>query len=148
MIFSEAVDIRQTAARAALAVRGVVGLQPTLGRRLAGAAVRIQQTVGISAQPPEAGIRAERRPPASGWHVEVRCIVSEERRALDTAQDVRAQVRSAVAAHLARHSSPESVTILVTITQTAISHTSQSSTAFLPSSQHSRSGIRGRTGPG
>ncbi|MGP3998863.1 hypothetical protein [Streptomyces sp. 8N706] len=118
MTLVRAVDIHRAAARAALAVPGVVGLQPSLGYRLAGAAAHAQQTVGIPAAPPEAGIRAERTPHGPGWQVEVRCIVHEDRRTLDTARDVREQVRSAVTAQLARHDAPSPVTVLVTITQT------------------------------
>ncbi|WP_406500695.1 hypothetical protein OHA04_04590 [Streptomyces sp. NBC_01590] len=117
MTLSEAVDIRQIAARAALAVPGVAGLQPTLGHRLASVAVRVSQTVATAFRPPEAGIQAERRPRSSGWHVEVRCVLNGERRALDTARDVRRQVRSALTAHLAQHGTPEPITVLVTITR-------------------------------
>ncbi|MET8678976.1 hypothetical protein ABZW18_15715 [Streptomyces sp. NPDC004647] len=126
MTLITAVDIHHAAARAALAVPGVAGLQPSLGHRLADAAVHAQQTVGIPATPPEAGIRAERTPEAPGWHVEVRCILHEERRVLDAAREVREQVRSAVTAHLDRHGTPEPVTILVTVTQT-MSRTPQGS---------------------
>jgi hypothetical protein len=114
MTIVNAVDIHQTAARTALAVPGVVGLQPSLGYRLASAAHTRQPPV----LPPEAGIRAERTPEAPGWHVEVRCILHEDRRALDTAREVRQRVRSAVTAHLSRNGQPEPVTILVTVTQT------------------------------
>ncbi|MFD7612431.1 hypothetical protein [Streptomyces sp. NPDC059828] len=111
-------DLHETAARAALAVRGVAGLTPSLSHRLAHAAARAPQHMGIVARPAEAGIRAEHAPHARGWHLEVRCILDEDRRALDTARDVRQQVRSAVAAHLVRNGSPEAVTVLVTITHT------------------------------
>ncbi|MFD3456598.1 hypothetical protein ACFWVC_31050 [Streptomyces sp. NPDC058691] len=116
MTLVEAMNLNQTAAHAALAVPGVAGLQPGLGHRLANAAALAQQHIGIAAQPPEAGIRAERTFQPLGWHVEVRCILNQERRALDTARDVRRQVRSAVTAHLARNGTPEPVTILVTVT--------------------------------
>ncbi|MEU2157636.1 hypothetical protein ABZ532_21945 [Streptomyces sp. NPDC019396] len=111
-------DLHRTAARAALAVRGVAGLAPGFSHRLAHAAARAQQCMGIAVWPPEAGIRAEHAPHAGGWHLEVRCILDEDRRALDTARDVRRQVRSAVTAHLVRSGSPEAVTVLVTITHT------------------------------
>ncbi|MGP3949984.1 hypothetical protein [Streptomyces sp. 7N604] len=117
MTIVSAVDIHETAARTALAVPGVVGLQPSLGYQLASAA-HIRQPAVL---PPEAGIRAEHTPEAPGWHVEVRCILLEDRRALDTAREVRQEVRSAVTAHLSRHGPPEPVTILVTVTQT-LSH--------------------------
>ncbi|MFF3564666.1 hypothetical protein ACFYXS_31950 [Streptomyces sp. NPDC002574] len=116
MTLLQAMNLNQAAAHAALAVPGVAGLQPGLGYRLANAAARAQRHIGVAARPPEAGIRVERTLQPSGWHVEVRCILNQERRALDTARDVRRQVRSAVTEHLARKGTPEPVTILVTVT--------------------------------
>jgi hypothetical protein len=111
------VDINQTAARAALAVPGVTGLQPTLAHLLAHAATRTQQIIGIAAQPTAAGIRAEHTSTPPSWRVEVRCVLHEDHHVLDAARKVREQVRSAVTAHLAQYGTPEPVTILVTVTQ-------------------------------
>lgn len=109
-------DLRQTVARAALAVTGVSGLQPSLSHRLASAAALARQTAGIGARYPEAGVQAEHALQPSGWHLEVRCILNEERRICDTARDVRRQVRAAAAAYLASNGTFEPVTVLVTIT--------------------------------
>ncbi|MER5972696.1 hypothetical protein ABT112_23690 [Streptomyces sp. NPDC002055] len=111
-------DMHHVAAQAALAVPGVAGLQPTLKHRLAGAATRMQQALGIDTLPAEAGIRAEELPDAPGWRVEVRCILHDDRRALDTAREVRRHVRSAVTGHLARQGMPGPVAVQVTVTQT------------------------------
>jgi hypothetical protein len=104
------------AAEAALAVPGVAGLQPRLARRLAAAAAPTR----ADTTPPEAGIRADRAPDGSGWHIEVRCVLAEGHRALDTARNVHDQVRAAVISHLAGHGAPEAVTVTVTVTVTRI----------------------------
>jgi hypothetical protein len=116
MTFVDKAAIGQAAARAALAVPGVAGLQPSLGQLLAGAAADVQQTVGLPALSPEAGVRTERTPRGEGWHVEVRCVLSMDRRALDTAREVRGRVRRAVTSHLARHGTSSPVTVIVTVT--------------------------------
>ena len=112
--------VHRTAAGAALAIPGVVELHPTLRQSLAGAATRIQQALGSPAAPLETplgtGIRAEHTP-TGAWHVEVRCVLDEDRRVLDTARDVREHVRSAVGAHLARQGTPGPVTVVVTVTR-------------------------------
>ncbi|MFG2196673.1 hypothetical protein [Streptomyces sp. NPDC048639] len=113
----QADTLHGAAARAALDVPGVQGLQPGLGYRLA-AAARGVQSAHASTAPPEAGIRADHIADPPGWQVEVRCIIDEERRALDTARDVRERVRTAVTAQLAREGTPEPVAVLVTITRT------------------------------
>jgi uncharacterized alkaline shock family protein YloU len=110
-------DIHQAAARAALAVPGVAALQPGLADRLAAAASPARHTTPASPPPAEAGIRVERTT-EGGWHIEVRCVVHENRRVLDVAQQVREHVRTAVTAHLARHGTPAPVTVLVTVTRT------------------------------
>ncbi|QKW09983.1 hypothetical protein HUT18_29775 [Streptomyces sp. NA04227] len=111
-------DVEASAARAALAVPGVAALQPGLADRLATAAARAQRAAGATTLPSvEPGIRAEHTPDG-GWRVEVRCVVDEEHRVLDVAQQVRARVRATVIAHLAQHGPPAPVTVLVTVTHT------------------------------
>jgi hypothetical protein len=109
--------VGRTAAEAALAVPGVAELQLSLREALAGAATRVQRTLGFPALPPERGIRAERTPRTGAWHVEVRCVLHEDRRALDTARDVHEQVRSAVDTHLTHQGIPAAVTVTVTVTR-------------------------------
>ncbi|MFD3580411.1 hypothetical protein [Streptomyces sp. NPDC058644] len=93
-------------------------LQPGLADRLAAVARRAQQAMGAAALPGEAaGIRAEPTPDG-GWHVEVRCVVHEDCRVLDVAQQVSEHVRTAITAHLAQHGTPAPVTVLVTVTRT------------------------------
>ncbi|MEU1567793.1 hypothetical protein ABZ504_47015, partial [Streptomyces mirabilis] len=75
--------------------------------------------VATGAIPPEAGIRADRAPDGSGWHIEVRCVLAEGHRALDTAQNVHDRVRTAVTSHLATHGVAEPVTVAVTVTRIA-----------------------------
>jgi uncharacterized alkaline shock family protein YloU len=104
------------AAEAALAVPGVTGLPPRLAHRLAAAAASTGTYTASHRTPPEAGVRAERAPDGSGWHVEVRCALAEGRRALDVARNVHGRVRSAVISHLA---APEPVTVTVTVTRIA-----------------------------
>lgn len=69
--------------------------------------------------PPEAGIRADRAPDGSGWRIEVRCVLAEGHRALDTARNVHDRVRTAVTSHLATHGVVEPVTVSVTVTRIA-----------------------------
>ncbi|MER5972962.1 hypothetical protein ABT112_25060 [Streptomyces sp. NPDC002055] len=113
-----ALGLDQVAARAALAVPGVIGLQPSLKHRLATAAQRLQPSADQLAQPAEAGIRARPDLHGSGWHLEVRCVLHESRRALDTAREVHRHVRTAVTTHLVRQHLPGPVTVQVTIVQT------------------------------
>ncbi|MGW7548718.1 hypothetical protein ACWGKQ_47510 [Streptomyces sp. NPDC054770] len=101
------------AAEAALAVPGVTGLQPRLAHRLAAAAASTGAPPESHRTPPEAGVRAERAPDGSGWHIEVRCALAEGRRVLDVARDVHGRVRAAVISRLA---APEPVTVTVTVT--------------------------------
>ncbi|GHI02785.1 hypothetical protein AQI88_38220 [Streptomyces cellostaticus] len=103
------------AADAALTVPGVAGLQPRLAHRLAAAAATRADPMPHRT-PPEAGIRADRAPDGSGWHIEVRCVLAEGRRALDIARNVHDQVRTAVISHLPV---PEPVTVTVTVTRIA-----------------------------
>ncbi|MFE2638534.1 hypothetical protein ACFXKF_27935 [Streptomyces scopuliridis] len=109
--------IERTAARAALAVPGVAELRPSLRQALAGAATRVREAIGSPALSPEAGIHVEHTPGTGAWHVEVRCVLTDDRRALDTARDVRDNVRSAVGSHVTRYGIPEPVTIVVTVTR-------------------------------
>ncbi|MFJ1996997.1 Asp23/Gls24 family envelope stress response protein [Streptomyces asiaticus] len=111
-------SVERIAARAALAVPGVSELQPSLRQALAEAATRVRRTLGSVAPSPETGIQAERAPRTGAWHVEVRCVLDEDRRALDTARDVREGVRSAVDAYATRHGIPGPVTVVVTVTRT------------------------------
>ncbi|MEU2618521.1 hypothetical protein ABZ642_10160 [Streptomyces sp. NPDC007157] len=101
-------------AEAVLAVPGVTGLQPRLAQRLAAAAAPTRTSAASHRTPPEAGVRAERAPDGSGWHIEVRCALAEGRRPLDVARDVHGRVRTAVVSHLA---TPEPVTVTVTVTR-------------------------------
>lgn len=107
----------RTAAEAALAVPGVAELQPSLRQTLAGVATLVPRILGSSAVSPELGVHAEHDSAAASWHVEVRCVLHEDRRALDTARDVREQVRSAVVAHLEREGAPAPVTVTVNVTR-------------------------------
>lgn len=108
--------VQRTAARAALAVPGVAQLHPSLGQSLA-AAARARLALGGPAPPSQAGIHAERSPQTGAWHIEVRCVLHDDRRALDTARDVHDQVRAAVDSYVARHGVPGPVTIVVTVTR-------------------------------
>ncbi|MFD7539915.1 hypothetical protein [Streptomyces sp. NPDC059819] len=108
-------DLHHAAARAALDVPGVAGLQPDLADRLAAAATRAKQAVGAAPLPAEAGIRTEHAPDG-GWNVEVRCAVHEDHRVLDVAQQVRECVRTAATAY--QQGAPAPVTVLVTVTRT------------------------------
>lgn len=107
--------IERTAARAALAVPGVTALQPSLRQSLACAATRVRQALGSPPPFPQTGIRAERTPRTGAWHVEIRCVLNDDRRALDTARHVRDNVRSAIESHLTHHGIPGPVTIIVTV---------------------------------
>ncbi|MFE3165766.1 hypothetical protein [Streptomyces sp. NPDC059224] len=106
------------AAEAALAVPGVAALQPRLAWRLAAAAAPTR----ADTTPPEAGIRADRAPDGSGWHIEVRCVLAEGRRALDIARNVHDRVTAALITHLAAHRLAEPVTVAVTVTEIAARH--------------------------
>ncbi|MFF8424343.1 hypothetical protein ACF07Y_04190 [Streptomyces sp. NPDC016566] len=103
------------AAEAALAVPGVAALQPRLARRLAAAAAPTR----ADTTPPEAGVRADRAPDGSGWHIEVRCVLTEGRRALDIARIVHDRVTAALVTHLATLGAAEPVTVAVTVTGVA-----------------------------
>jgi uncharacterized alkaline shock family protein YloU len=107
------------AAEAALAVPGVAGLQPRLAHRLAAAAAPTRTDTAPHRTPPEAGIRADRAPDGSGWRIEVRCVMAEGHRALDTARNVHDRVRTAVTSHLATHGVAEPVTVAVTVSRIA-----------------------------
>ncbi|MFC9280654.1 hypothetical protein [Streptomyces collinus] len=104
------------AAEAALAVPGVAGLQPRLAHRPAAAAAPTRAGTTPRRTPTEAGIRADRAPDGSGWHIEVRCVLTEGRRALDIARNVHDRVTAALMTHLATHGVAEPVTVAVTVT--------------------------------
>ncbi|MET9388154.1 hypothetical protein ABZY09_46080 [Streptomyces sp. NPDC002928] len=107
------------AAEAALAVPGVAGLQPRLAHCLAAVAAPVRTDTAPHRMPPEAGIRADRALDASGWRIEVRCVLAEGHRALDTARNVHDRVRTAATSHLATHGVVEPVTVAVTVTRIA-----------------------------
>ncbi|WP_318215069.1 Asp23/Gls24 family envelope stress response protein [Streptomyces sp. SCL15-6] len=102
------------AGEAALAVPGVAGLQPRLT-----AAAPTRASTWPHRTPFEAGVRADRAPDGSGWHIEVRCVLTRGRRALDIARNVHDRVAAAVIAHLATHGVAEPVTVSVTVTGVA-----------------------------
>jgi uncharacterized alkaline shock family protein YloU len=108
------------AAEAALAVRGVAGLQPRLAHRIAAAALPARPEATGQRTPPESGVRIDGTPDGTGWHVEVRCVLIEGHRAVDTARNVHDQVRGAVLSYLAAHGAPVAVTVTVTVTVTRI----------------------------
>ncbi|MES4890864.1 hypothetical protein [Streptomyces sp. NPDC096012] len=113
------------AADAALAVPGVAGLQPRLARRLAEAAAPGRTGTASHRAPPEAGVRADRAPDGSGWHIEVRCVLSDGRRALDVARSVHDRVASAAVSHLAALGDAQRVTVEVTVTRIDAGHPDQ-----------------------
>ncbi|MFD9271648.1 hypothetical protein ACFWB1_38290 [Streptomyces goshikiensis] len=110
------------AAEAALAVPGVAGLQPRLAHRLAAAASPTRTVTTPHHPPPEAAIRADRAPDGSGWHIEVRCVLADSHRALDTARHIHDRVRTAVISHLAIHGVAEPVITTVTVTRIVARH--------------------------
>jgi len=125
MTATDLISVERTAARAALAVPGVAELQPTLSQSLAGAATRVRRALGSPAPSPEAGVHAEASSAGTGaWYLEVRCVVTDERRALDTARDVHDTVRAAVASDAAHHGTPVQVTVAVSVVGITGSHTS------------------------
>ncbi|MEU8825260.1 hypothetical protein [Streptomyces sp. NPDC048636] len=109
--------IERAAAEAALSVPGVAGLQPSLRHTLAVAGARVRRAVGSTTPSPEAGVRAERRPRTGAWTVEVRCVVTGDRRALDTARAVQERVGSRVGSLVPRSGTPEPVTVVVIVTR-------------------------------
>ncbi|AWN30643.1 Asp23/Gls24 family envelope stress response protein [Streptomyces sp. NEAU-S7GS2] len=117
MITIDTAGVEQTAARAALAVPGVEELQPSLRHSLADAATYLRRTFGSRTPSPEAGIHASHTPETDAWHLEVRCVLNAQRRALDTARDVRESVQAAVSSQLNSRGRTGSVTIVVTVTR-------------------------------
>ncbi|WP_327280992.1 MULTISPECIES: hypothetical protein [unclassified Streptomyces] len=111
--------IQRTAATAALAVPGVIALQPTLADRLAHAASLTHHSVTAGSDVHrEAGrIRCEHMP-RGGWQVEVRCILQADNRIVDIARQAREEVRAAVTASLSQHGAVGPITVLVTVTRT------------------------------
>ncbi|MET9447390.1 hypothetical protein [Streptomyces cinerochromogenes] len=104
------------AAEAALAVPGVAGLRPRLSHRLAAAAAPTRSDATPRGTPPREGIRADRSPDGAGWHIEVRCVLSEGRRVLDVARNVHDRVGAAVLSRLAALDAVERVAVEVTVT--------------------------------
>ncbi|MXM66123.1 hypothetical protein GR925_22415 [Streptomyces sp. HUCO-GS316] len=103
------------AAEAALAVPGVAGLHP----RLAAAASPTQPRTKAKRTPPEVDVRIDRAPDGSEWHLDVRCVLTPDHKALDTARNVHDQVRAAVLSHLAAHDAPQAFTVTITVTRIA-----------------------------
>lgn len=110
------------AAEAALTVPGVAGLQPRLAQRLAAAVTPTGADATAHRTPPEAGVRADRAPDGSGWHIEVRCVLAEGLGTLDTARNVHDRVAAAVISHLVALDAAENVTVTVTVTRIAGRH--------------------------
>ncbi|MFF4652936.1 hypothetical protein [Streptomyces sp. NPDC001380] len=136
-------EVAAAAAGAALAVPGVVGLQPRVADLLSRAAARFAGQVaaqvtdqaaarsadraadraggsGAGRVPDGAGVRAERQGGGAGWQVEVRCVLDGGTRALDAARAVRAAVLAAVADLLAARGEPEPVSVGVTVTRVGL----------------------------
>lgn len=100
----------------------MAGLQPRLAHRLAAAAAPTRADTTPHRASPEAGIRADRAPDGCGWHIEVRCVLAEGRRALDIARNVHDQVGAALISHFAALGVAEPVTVAVTVTGIAARH--------------------------
>jgi hypothetical protein len=122
MAATGAIPPLSVAADAALAVPGVADLQPRLAHRLAAAVSPTRPEATAERTPPEAAVRADRAPDGSGWRIEVRCVLTEGHRVLDTARNVHDQVRAAVTSHLRARGAPEAVTVTVTVTRIAARH--------------------------
>lgn len=125
MAATRASTLLRVAAEAALAVPGVAGLQPRLAHRLAAAASPTRPETTVERVPSEAGVRVvriDRAPDGPGWHIEVRCVLAEGHRALDTARNVHHQVRAGVISHLAAHGAPAAATVTVTVTRIVAPH--------------------------
>ncbi|SEG94003.1 hypothetical protein SAMN05216223_12910 [Actinacidiphila yanglinensis] len=131
MVATDITSVERTAADAALSVPGVLELQPTLGQSLVGAVTSIRQALGSSTQSPGAGIHAERGADGS-WHFEVRCVVTDHRRVLDTARVVHDLVQATVAPHTARHGNRVPVTVTVAVTGITSSLPSQQPATTAP----------------
>lgn len=111
------------AAEAALAVPGVVGLQPRLAYRLAAAAAPTRTDTTPHRTSPKAGIRADRAPDGSGWHIEVRRVLGEGQRALKHRPErPRPGAETAVISRLAALGVTERGTVEVTVTRIAARH--------------------------
>ncbi|WP_369776545.1 hypothetical protein [Streptomyces sp. R33] len=119
MTGSDRENMHRVAARAALDVPGMVALQPALADRLALAASRVYQGVaaGTTRHHEAAGVRCELTP-AGAWHLEVRCILDGNHRAVDVARRVRERVRTTGTSYLAQHGRAAPVTVVVTVTRT------------------------------
>ncbi|SEN20087.1 Asp23/Gls24 family envelope stress response protein [Actinacidiphila rubida] len=117
MTADDRLAVQQIATQAALSVRGVAELPPSLGQSLAAAATRVRHAFGSPVPSPQAGIRTERDPRSGGWTVEVRCALHEGRRTVDVARDVHDRVRTAVSEQMARRGAAAPVTVSVTVTR-------------------------------
>ncbi|MFE9847007.1 hypothetical protein [Streptomyces goshikiensis] len=122
MTTADTASLLNVAAEAALAIPGVAGLQPRFANRLAAATAPTRPGTTPPHMPPEAGIRADRAQDGSGWHIEVRCVLTESHPALDIAGHVHDRVRTAVSSHLATQGAAEPVTATVTVTRIVARH--------------------------
>ncbi|MFI1538721.1 hypothetical protein [Streptomyces anandii] len=84
-----------------------------LQSRLAAAAAPTRANTTPHRTLPEAGIRADRAPGGSGWHMEVRCVLTEGRRCW-TSPATFTPGAAAVIAHLATHGVAEPITVAMT----------------------------------
>ena len=109
--------IRQIAAAAALAVSGVLSLQPTLASRLAAAASRAAPGAEDSFTSPLSGIRVIRDADDHGWRVEVRCVLAEGNRAVDVARTVHDRTRACLTPLITAYSSADTLALTVTVTR-------------------------------
>lgn len=110
-------NIRQSAAKAALGVSGVLGLQPTLASRLARATSRhVPGAANNGVDLPLSGIRVARDPDGSCWQVEIRCVLAEGHRAVDVARTVHDRTRTSLIPLVTAHGRQD-LTVTVTITR-------------------------------
>lgn len=110
-------DIRQIAAAAALAVSGVLSLQPTLAGRLAAAASHAAPGAADSFTSPLSGIRVISDADGSGWQVEVRCALAEGHRAVDVARTVHDRTRASLIPLVTAYGTADALAVTVTVTR-------------------------------
>lgn len=111
-------DIRKSAAEAALAVSGVLGLQPTLASRLARAASRpVPEAADHRIGPPVSGVRVAREPDGSGWQVEIRCVLADGHRVVDVARTIHDRTRASLIPLITARGTEAALTVTVTITR-------------------------------
>ncbi len=110
--------IRHATAEAALAVNGVLALQPSLASRLAHAASRaIPGTTDDGITSPSSGVLVHHDPDHSVWQVEIRCVLAKGHRAVDVARTVHDRARTSLAPLLAPHDTANALRVTVTVTQ-------------------------------